>query len=429
MSDTYIKVDNLSKLYRLGQAEARHDSLGGAVASMLKAPFQNFRKLKSLSEFKDKEDSSVLWALKDVSFKVGEGEVLGIVGRNGAGKSTLLKLLSRITLPSSGSIEIGGRVVSLLEVGTGFHKELSGRENVYMNGTILGMTRKEIDRKFDEIVAFSGVERFIDTPVKRYSSGMQVRLAFAVAAHLEPEIMIIDEVLAVGDADFQKRCLGKMKDVSQQGRTVLFVSHNLLAVQALCSRAILMRNGRNISDGLPAQIISEYLNLQGAELKNLNFDFTDAPGNDGARLLKAEVVPMSDGDKIYAHDPIKFRFEFYKLETQPAHMSATFHLMDEMGNLVFVGTSVAEKDGEMLGAGYFTAECTIPANLMLEGNYTITRLLFVKNGGSVIYEHADALSFEIAEKPLYAFGWMGGKEGVVGPKLDWKVEFDERDPS
>ncbi len=426
MSETYIKVDHLSKLYRLGQAQARHDSLGGAVASMLKAPFENFRKLKNLSEFKDEDDASVLWALKDVSFQVGEGEVLGIVGRNGAGKSTLLKLLSRITLPSMGSIEISGRVVSLLEVGTGFHKELSGRENVYMNGTILGMTRKEIDSKFDEIVAFSGVERFIDTPVKRYSSGMQVRLAFAVAAHLEPEIMIIDEVLAVGDADFQKRCLGKMKDVSQQGRTVLFVSHNLLAVQSLCTRALLLRNGEKISDGLPVNIINEYLNFQGEEQRKLAYELSDAPGNDEVKLLSAEVLSMSDGDVIYTHDPIKLKFSYYKIDPTPSHIAVTFHLLDEMATLVFVGSSILEMADEKVGSGYFNAECVIPADLMLEGNYTINRLLLVKNSGTILYEHHDALSFEIVNKPLYAFGWMGGKEGAVGPKLKWNVSFDKK---
>lgn len=426
MSKTYIKVNNLSKLYRLGTAEAMHDSLGGVISSALKAPFKNLRRLRNLSEFKDAQEESVLWALKDISFEVHEGEVLGIVGKNGAGKSTLLKILSRISLPSSGSIEISGRVVSLLEVGTGFHKELSGRENIYMNGTILGMTKKEIDRKFDEIVAFSGVERFIDTPVKRYSSGMQVRLAFSVAAHLEPEIMIIDEVLAVGDADFQKRCLGKMQDVGQQGRTVLFVSHNLLAVQALCTRAILLRNGEKISDGQPKQIINEYLNYQGEEQRKLAYALSDAPGTEEAKLLAAEVISMSDGDVIYSHDPIKLRFAYYKVDPSPAHIAVTFHLLDEMANLVFVGTSINEMVDHKVGAGYFKAECVIPADLMLEGNYTISRLLLVKNGGTVVYEHRDAISFEIVNKPLFAFGWMGGKEGAVGPKLTWDVSFENK---
>ncbi|HAH37111.1 MAG TPA: ABC transporter ATP-binding protein, partial [Algoriphagus sp.] len=224
-----IKVSNLSKRYRLGLKEKYADTLVGKISQIIRSPYDNLKRLRDLNRF-GLEDDSVFWALKDVSFEVKEGEVLGIIGKNGAGKSTLLKILSQITEPTSGNIEIHGRVASLLEVGTGFHPELSGRENIYMNGTILGMTRREIDSKLDEIIDFSGVEKFIDTPVKFYSSGMKVRLGFSVAAHLDPEILIIDEVLAVGDYEFQKKCLGKMEDVSKnQGRTVLFVSHNLEA--------------------------------------------------------------------------------------------------------------------------------------------------------------------------------------------------------
>jgi lipopolysaccharide transport system ATP-binding protein len=228
-----IKVENMSKRYRIGLKEKTHDSIGSAIFDFMKSPLNNYRKYRSLYKFDDisqnhrpdsnSNSSDIIWALKDVSFEVEHGEVLGIIGTNGAGKSTLLKILSRITDPTNGSAKIKGRVASLIEVGTGFHQELSGRENVYLNGTVLGMKKKEVDQKFDQIVDFSGIEKFIDTPVKRYSSGMTVRLAFAVAAHLEPEILIIDEVLAVGDAAFQKKCLNKMRDVSQAGRTVLFV--------------------------------------------------------------------------------------------------------------------------------------------------------------------------------------------------------------
>jgi len=254
-----ITVENLSKAYRIGVKEEIPDTLTGALTNLARAPFKNFGKLKNLSTIQDNElGDDVLWALRDVSFEIEEGEVVGIIGRNGAGKSTLLKILSRITEPTSGRATIRGRVSSLLEVGTGFHPELTGRENVYMNGTILGMTKREIDRKFDEIVDFSGVEKFLDTPSKRYSSGMQVRLAFAVAAHLEPEILIIDEVLAVGDAEFQKKCLGKMQDVAEGGRTVLFVSHNMAAVESLCRRAIEIRRGQCAYDGTPATTISHY---------------------------------------------------------------------------------------------------------------------------------------------------------------------------
>lgn len=259
MSDSAIKVENISKAYRIGIKEQRHDTLGATIASWVKSPFRNFQKLKSLSNFDNRDDQDIFWALKDVNFEVKRGEVLGIIGKNGAGKSTLLKILSRITEPTDGRIEIYGRVASLLEVGTGFNPELTGRENVYLNGTILGMTKKEIEVKFDEIISFSGVEKFIDTPVKRYSSGMKVRLAFAVAAHLEPEILIIDEVLAVGDAEFQKKCMGKMNELSKgEGRTVLFVSHSMAAIKDLCSSCILLNNGKIIEEGVTSKVIAYY---------------------------------------------------------------------------------------------------------------------------------------------------------------------------
>jgi lipopolysaccharide transport system ATP-binding protein len=264
MADTVIAAEGVSKLYRIGLAERRHESLVGAALDWLKTPFRNFRKLRALDTYRASangkaESDDLIWALREVAFEVGRGEVLGIIGRNGAGKSTLLKILSRITEPTSGRIRLRGRISALLEVGTGFHPELTGRENVYLNGTILGMTKREIDSKFDQIVDFSGIERFLDTPVKRYSSGMQVRLAFGVAAHLEPEILIVDEVLAVGDAEFQKKCLGKMSDVVHEGRTVLFVSHNMSAISGLCERVLLMEQGRLTYDGPVADGIARYL--------------------------------------------------------------------------------------------------------------------------------------------------------------------------
>ena len=260
MSRRAIAIEHVGKAYRLGVADERPATLVHATAALLRAPFRKWRRLRRLNTFAtERESDDILWALRDVSFDIEQGEVVGIVGRNGAGKSTLLKILSRITEPTEGRITLRGRVSSLLEVGTGFHPELTGRENVYMNGTILGMRKKEIDRKFEEIVEFSGVERFLDTPVKRYSSGMKVRLAFSVAAHLEPEVLIIDEVLAVGDAEFQKKCLGKMQDVAGHGRTVLFVSHNMGAIQALCPRAIALRSGQVVDDDLTPSVIARYL--------------------------------------------------------------------------------------------------------------------------------------------------------------------------
>lgn len=259
MPDVAIKVENLGKRYRLGVKAHKQDTLVGTLAAWARSPLANYRRLRSLSHFESGDaGDDVLWALQDVSFEVKQGEVLGIIGRNGAGKSTLLKILSRITPPTTGQVDLNGRVASLLEVGTGFHPELTGRENVYLNGTILGMSKTEIDRKFDEIIEFSGVEKFIDTPVKRYSSGMNVRLAFAVAAHLEPEILLIDEVLAVGDIAFQKKCLGKMDEVSRSGRTVLFVSHNMASVKTLCQSGILLKNGSVVMQDDIVQVCTQY---------------------------------------------------------------------------------------------------------------------------------------------------------------------------
>lgn len=254
-----IECTGIGKAYRIGAREERADTLAASMLHGMTAPFRNLRRLRGLDVSRSKQGASIVWALRDISFTVEPGEVVGFVGRNGAGKSTLLKILSQITPPTTGNAAIRGRVSSLLEVGTGFHPELSGRENIFMNGTILGMSRAEIRAKFDEIVAFSGVERFLDTPVKRYSSGMKVRLGFAVAAHLEPEILIVDEVLAVGDAEFQKKCLGKMETVASGGRTVLFVSHNMGAIQNLCTRAIALRGGEMTDDGQPAEVVQKYL--------------------------------------------------------------------------------------------------------------------------------------------------------------------------
>lgn len=259
MSSQAISAENLSKRYRIGELAHAPDTLVGTIKSWAQSPFRNLNYLRELGQASGGTDTDSVLALRDVSFAVEHGEVIGIVGRNGAGKSTLLKILARITDPSSGYARIRGRISSLLEVGTGFHPELSGRENVYMNGTILGMSKAEIDRKFDQIVEFSGVEKFLDTPTKRYSSGMQVRLAFSVAAHLEPEILIIDEVLAVGDAEFQRRCIGKMQDVATDGRTVLFVSHNTAAIEQLCTSAMLLSAGQVAATGPVPQVMKTYM--------------------------------------------------------------------------------------------------------------------------------------------------------------------------
>ena len=317
MSGIAIRVENLSKAYRIGVTEQRHETFMGAASAFVCAPFKNFREVRNLRRFTEVKTADgrskmadgtslnshltsspsspddVFWALRDVCFEVKHGEALGIIGRNGAGKSTLLKILSRITEPTKGRAVIYGRVGSLLEVGTGFHPDLTGRENVYLNGTILGMKKREVDARFDEIVDFSGVEKFIDTPVKRYSSGMRVRLAFSVAAYLEPAILIVDEVLAVGDAEFQKQCLGKMSEVAGSGRTVLFVSHNMAVVNQLCDRCIALRDGRINFDGATREGIDAYFKTTGRDGDSAVFSAdvdTKRPGSKRGRIAKVEIT-------------------------------------------------------------------------------------------------------------------------------------------
>jgi len=305
MSDSAISVENVTKLYRLGSKKEESDSIAHAALNFIKSPINNFKKYRGLYRFDDvinddgtySSKDNVLCAINNISFECGHGESIGIVGGNGAGKSTLLKILSRVTSPTFGQVKIRGRISSLLEVGTGFNPELTGRENVYLNGVVLGMTKNEVDQKFDEIVDFSGVERFLDTPVKRYSSGMRVRLAFAVAAHLDPDILIVDEVLAVGDAAFQEKCLGKMKDVTGSGRTVLFVSHNMAAVTALCQRGILLDQGSIVKTGTSEEIASEYISSLSVSGDSVELDrTTKRDGDQEIIATKIEVMDASGAE-------------------------------------------------------------------------------------------------------------------------------------
>ncbi|MFC0263485.1 ABC transporter ATP-binding protein [Fontibacter flavus] len=309
MSNTIIKVENLSKRYRIGLQEKKADTFAQQLWTNLKAPIENFKRIKSLGKFEEENDS-VHWALKDVSFEVKQGEVLGIIGKNGAGKSTLLKILSKITEPTSGRIEMNGRVAALLEVGTGFHPELTGRENIYMNGTILGMTKREIDRKLDEIIEFSGVEKFVDTPIKFYSSGMKVRLGFSVAAHLDPEILIIDEVLAVGDFEFQKKCLGKMEDVSQkEGRTVLFVSHNMASVKRLCTKGIVLDHGKFGFSSDAENAVNFYLTNASTQKDTSIADREDRIGNGVVKVIGIDLIDKNNEilEQVISGDWLKIR--------------------------------------------------------------------------------------------------------------------------
>ncbi|MEN9919881.1 MAG: hypothetical protein RL662_2317 [Bacteroidota bacterium] len=429
MSNIAIEFENISKQYRLGTigtGTISHDlnrwwhQVRGKEDPYLKVGEVNDRSTKATSDY--------VWALKDVSFSVDKGEVLGIIGKNGAGKSTLLKILSRVTSPTTGSIKAKGRIASLLEVGTGFHAEMTGRENVYMNGAIMGMTRREITSKLDEIVAFSGIEKYIDTPVKRYSSGMTVRLGFAVAAHLEPEILVVDEVLAVGDAEFQKKAIGKMKDVSQGGgRTVLFVSHNMGAVKNLCTRGVLMKNGMVETDGQINQVIDYYLNNYIKNVSSRQWDLDKAPGANGVKILSASILNLVGEQSSFSkEDPITLEFLFYKETEEEYQSDITFHLIDEMDNLVFVGSTAFTQDTDerYSGKGHYRTTVTIPENLLNEGSYKISRLLFVKNRGFIMCEINDVLSFEVTPSIISALGWQGGKEGVVSPKLNWVLELD-----
>jgi len=392
-----IEVNGLGKCYRLG-AFSRYSFISD---------------LKSAVGLGNRDQGELFWALRDCNLTVVPGEVVGLIGKNGAGKSTLLKLLSRITAPSTGEIRLHGRMASLLEVGTGFHPELSGRENIYLNGAILGMRRAEVEAKFDEIVAFSGVERFIDTPVKRYSSGMYVRLAFAVAAHLEPEILIIDEVLAVGDADFQRKCLGKMKDVAGEGRTVIFVSHNMAAVENLCTRAVLLKGGQVQADGPVRKVINQYLAGETNMQSTVYHTPATAPGNELVRLLHAHVCDAGGKQFISITDEIELSFTF-ALSRPEKDVNVSLNLFTLNGDHVFntMSENVAANDK-------IIATMTIPAELLNSGEYAVS-IMAVRDRTVMLHYFENCLSFEVTDsrKGEVYFGEIGG---VVRPRIDWKM--------
>lgn len=398
---TSIKVGNLSKRYRLGLKEKQSDTLVGQVSNIIKSPFQNLKRLRNLSHF-NLQDDSVFWALKDISFDVKEGEVLGIIGKNGAGKSTLLKILSGITDPTEGKVEIFGRVASLLEVGTGFHSELSGRENIYMNGTILGMSRREIDSKLDEIIDFSGVEKFIDTPVKFYSSGMKVRLGFSVAAHLEPEILIVDEVLAVGDYEFQKKCLGKMEDVSKnKGRTVLFVSHNLEAVSTLCSKAILLSKGEMYSQGKIHSVINDYL---GFEVVQSGW-YRDEDNSADAFIREIRICTSDSNGNHTFGKPLSFEFEIVTNNRIP-NATISFQLFDQK-NRAIVHCWLFQTDIAFCNKpGVYKVICYVENPKLYMGRYTLSAHFGEGKGGEKYQTIENACSMEVHMHGIYReFDW------------------------
>jgi lipopolysaccharide transport system ATP-binding protein len=377
MSNIAIKVEGLGKQYRLGEigtGTISHDL--NRWFARLRGKEDPFAKIGEINDRTAKGNSDYVWSLKDVNFEVKKGEVLGIIGRNGAGKSTLLKILSKVTTPTTGNVKVNGRIASLLEVGTGFHPELTGRENIFLNGAILGMTKTEIRSKFDEIVDFSGVERYIDTPVKRYSSGMYVRLAFAVAAFLEPEILIVDEVLAVGDAEFQKKCLGRMKDVSvNDGRTVLFVSHNMAAVQQLCNNGILLKDGRLYYAGGVRDTLQEYFQLQRAIIGN---DLSDRKDRRGTGLIKFTAINFYGNNGLPVHNirsgqdiTIKLDFDNNIKDSNNHAVRFDVVIMDESESLVTMLTTFYQKDIQYINKDSSIYSVNIPKLSLLQGDYTI----------------------------------------------------------
>jgi len=449
MSDIAISVENLGKMYRIGAHQQRPKNLREALQRAVRAPFEylttrvrqhrQFRDLSTLNPLPSKptavgspieigavnpqpstlnpqpppSDPTILWALRDVSFEVKRGEVIGVIGRNGAGKSTLLKILSRVTDPTVGRVKIHGRLNSLLEVGTGFHPELTGRENIYLSAAINGMKKAEIDRKFDEIVAFSEIEKFIDTPVKRYSSGMYVRLAFGVAAHLEPDILLVDEVLAVGDAQFQRKCIGKMGQVAQTGRTILVVSHNMTVVASLCSKTIFFDNGRLLKAGPTAEVVSAYIAKSSSSTGAVRWEVGDPQADAGSlRFVQARILrdnqPTND---VQIDEPFTLELDF-ALQQDNLNVTTSIHVFDKQAAWAFCGGALSRN----LSAGMYRHTYCFPANLMNDGPYTIT-LILVKDTTQIALTLHHAISFTVHESHGRE-EYLGVVGGCVRPRLE-----------
>ena len=414
MSKPAIKVEGLYKEYVVGHTDDRHGTFYDLLAHTLKAPLKRLRSLGGQTEQKER-----FWALHDVNFEIQPGEVVGIIGRNGAGKSTLLKILSRITAPSKGRIEVRGKLASLLEVGTGFHPELSGRENIYLNGAILGMTRREVARKFDEIVAFAELEKFIDTPVKRYSSGMYVRLAFAVAANIDADVILVDEVLAVGDIDFQKRCLGKMEEVANTGRTVVFVSHNMSSIRSLCSSGLLLKGGVVVDCGPIGTVIESYTS-EVTSPTNERLLPEKSRQSDLAYIQRVAVRPASGepGGRLKATKPVVILIDVLVLIS--ARIDVFLHCYSEQQTMVFSSGSffTAELEDKPVPAGLHQFNCTIPEHLLNDGNYTLDVML-VQNRKTVFVNESSVLRFRIEDDFASIPGWEWRPAGVIRPNLNW----------
>jgi lipopolysaccharide transport system ATP-binding protein len=422
MSLSAITSVGLGKQYRVGQLQGGYETLREQISNL---------GARAIGRGEPKRPKDLFWAVRDVSFDIHQGEVVGIIGRNGAGKTTLLRILSRITEPTEGYADVRGRLGSLLEVGTGFHPELTGRENIFLNGAILGMRRREIARRFDEIVEFAGVQRFVDTPVKRYSSGMYVRLAFSVAAHLEPEILLVDEVLAVGDAEFQKRSLGKMDEIGASGRTVVFVSHNMATVSRLCTRAIMLEAGRVVVDGPTDSVVARYMRSDTDTAARREWiDLSKAPGDDVARLRHVAVVDDEGrtADAVDMRDAVAIEMSFDILRS--TLVTPMLSVFNDRGVHVFNALDPDERWSRLPDPGTYTTRAWIPANLLNEATYFVTVFVNTLQPGK-LERHInvpDAVSFQVVNrgdgasaKGELAAAWGG----AVAPLLDWTTELEE----
>ena len=426
MSDIAIKIEHLYKQYRLGvigTGTLSHDL--NRFFAKIRGKEDPYLTVGEVNDRTQKGTSDYVWALQDINLEVKQGEVLGIIGKNGAGKSTLLKILSKVTAPTKGSIKAKGRIASLLEVGTGFHPELTGRENIFLNGAILGMTKAEIRAKLDEIVAFAGIEKYVDTPVKRYSSGMKVRLGFAVAAHLEPEILVVDEVLAVGDAEFQKKAIGKMQDVSRNdGRTVLFVSHNMASVKSLCTRGVVMENGQIVFDGNTDNAVKEYL-TQGAVEEGITeykkFDRSPATSSPEVDLISIGIKAKGKkyGEPINKDDEIIIEIEYIK-KNRSVRIDTTLQFKDDFGNfLMGFGSMALESNKELIGT--VKHKVTIPGNFFNIGGFYVN-LLIIENRRRRILQFNDILKFDVIPKKNFG-AYMGKGDVPLHPTFKWERQM------
>jgi lipopolysaccharide transport system ATP-binding protein len=424
VSDIAIAADALSKRYQLSHQRPGADRLTESLARILRSPFERLRGSAP-------DGTEWIWALRDVSFTARKGDVIGVIGRNGAGKSTLLKVLSRITEPTTGSAVLRGRAATLLEVGTGFHPELTGRENVYLSGAVLGMRRAEIARKFDDIVEFAGVGQFLDTPLKRYSSGMQVRLGFAVAAHLEPEILFVDEVLAVGDAEFQKRSLGRIEEMGATGRTVIFVSHSMPAMLRLCPRAILLDHGRVIAEGPTHEVVRAYLETDLGRTSERSWTIDTGPGDEVARLKSVRVVTDgSTADEVDIREAVNIEVEYWSGSPGDLRPFANLHFFNDEGVCLFITSDTNDRAWSIKprNPGVVRSTVRIPGNFLAEGRIVVTAAVSTINPTVIHAIERDTVAFQVTDRSTgdgVRGEFANDLPGVVRPMLDWRVEILE----